>query len=60
MYNGTSLLRSPMGVAKSDLYGEVTGLDILQGPSSHSLHCGIQFGTERDHNGEVTLLVRSP
>ena len=39
-YSGTSLvIRSPMGLGKSDLNGEVT---VLQGAK---LHCGIQFGT---------------
>ena len=40
-YIGTSLLRSPTGLDKSDLNGEVT---ILQGAN---LHGGIQFGTEQ-------------
>ena len=40
IYSGTSLIRSPMGLPKSDLNGEVT---VLQGVK---LHCGIQFGTE--------------
>ena len=39
-YSGTSLIRSHMGLPKSDLNGEVT---VLQGVK---LHCGIQFGTE--------------
>ena len=38
-YSGTSLLRSPTVLGKSDLTGEVT---LLRG----YLHCGIQFGTE--------------
>ena len=41
LYNGTSLMRSPMGLAKSDLNGEVT---VLQGVK---LQCGIQFGTAK-------------
>ena len=41
MYSGTSLIRSPMGLGKSDLNGEVT---VLQGAK---LHCGIQFGTAK-------------
>ena len=40
-YSGTSLIRSPMGLGKSDLNGEVT---VLQ---EAKLHCGIQFGTEQ-------------
>ena len=40
-YSGTSLLRSPMGLGKSDLNGEVT---VLQGAK---LHCGMQFGTAK-------------
>ena len=39
MYSGTSLIRSLMGLGKSDLNGEVT---VLQGAQ---LHCGIQYGT---------------
>ena len=35
-YSGTSLLRSPTGLGKSDLNGEV----ITGGP----LHCGVQIG----------------
>ena len=55
-YSRTSLIRSPTGLGKSDLNGEVT---LLQGQTSYSLHCGIQFGTDQgDRNGEVTLLVR--
>ena len=38
MYSGTSLIRSPVGLGKSDINGEVT---ILQ---RAKLHCGIQFG----------------
>ena len=41
IYSGTSLMRSPTGLDKSDLNGEVT---ILQGAK---LHCGIQYGTEQ-------------
>ena len=40
-YSGTSLLRSSMGLDKSDLNGEVT---VLQGAN---LQGGIQFGTEQ-------------
>ena len=40
LYSETSLIRSPMGLPKSDLNGEVT---MLQGVK---LHCRIQFGTE--------------
>ena len=40
MYSGTSLIRSPMGLPKTYLNGEVT---VLQGVK---LHWGIQFGTE--------------
>ena len=39
-YSETSLIRSPMGLPKSDLNGEVT---VLQGVK---LHCRIQLGTE--------------
>ena len=39
-YSGTSLIRSPAGLGKSDLNAEVT---LLQGAN---LHGGIQFGTE--------------
>ena len=39
VYSGTSLIRSPTGLGKSDLNGEVT---VLQGAK---LHCGIEFGT---------------
>ena len=41
LYSGTSLLRSPTGLGKNDLNGDVT---LLQGGY---LHCGIQFGTAR-------------
>ena len=40
-YSGTSLIRSPMGLGKSDRNGEVT---VLQ---AANLHCGIQHGTEQ-------------
>ena len=52
-YSGTSLLRSPTGLDKSDLNGEVT---ILQG-----VHCTVEYNlglSKGDRNGEVTLLVR--
>ena len=39
-YSGTSLLRSPTGLGKSDLNAEVTLI------TGGYLHCGIQFGTE--------------
>ena len=40
MYSGISLIRSPTGLGKSDLNGEVT---VLQGAN---LHGGIHFWTE--------------
>ena len=40
-YSGTPLIRSPAGLGKSDLNGEVT---VLHGTK---LHCGIQFGTAK-------------
>ena len=40
-YSGTSLLRSPMGLGKSDLNEDVA---VLQGAN---LYGGIQFGTEQ-------------
>ena len=40
-YSGTSLIRSPVGLGKSDLNGEVT---LLQGANLHFI---IQFGTEQ-------------
>ena len=40
-YSETSLIRSPMGLGKGDLNGEVS---VLQGTK---LHCGIQFGTAK-------------
>ena len=40
-YSGTSLIRSPMGLGKSDLNGEATVLQRAK------LHCGIQFRTEQ-------------
>ena len=53
MYSGTSLIRSRMGLGKSDLNGEVT---VLQGQ-----HCTVEYNLgliKSDPNGEVTLLVR--
>ena len=41
-FSGTSILRSPMGLGKSDFNGEVTDLEL----------------TKVGRNGEVTLLVR--
>ena len=41
VHSGTSLIRSPTGLGKSDLDGEVT---VLQ---EAKLHCGIQYGTEQ-------------
>ena len=41
IYSGTSLIRSPAGLGKSDLIGEVT---LLQGTN---LHCIMQYGTEQ-------------
>ena len=52
-YSGTSLLRSPTGLGKSDLYGEVT---LLQG-----VICTVEYNLGQSHgdcNGEVFLLVR--
>ena len=52
-YSGTSLLRSPMGLAKRDLNGEVT---LLQG-----VICTVEYNLGLSHgdcNGEVFLLVR--
>ena len=40
MYSGTSLIRLPAGLGKSDLNGEVTFLQRA------NLHCIMQFGTE--------------
>ena len=37
LYSGTSLIRSPMGLGKTDLNGELT---VLQGAK---LHCGTQY-----------------
>ena len=51
-YSGTSLLRSPTGLSKSDLNGEVT---VLQGANVMGYNLGLDKG---DRNGEVTLLVR--
>ena len=53
MYGGTSLLRSPTGLDKSDPNGEVT---VFQG-----VHCTVEYNlglSKGDRNGEVTLLVR--
>ena len=53
MYSGTSLLRSPTGLGKSDLNGEVT---LLQG-----VICTVEYNlglSQGDCNGEVFLLVR--
>ena len=53
MYSGTSLLLSPMGLDKSDIYEEVT---VLQGRN-----CTVEFNLglgKGDRNGEVTLLMR--
>ena len=41
VYSGTSLIRSPTGLAKSDLNEEVA---VLRGAN---LHCGIQIGTAK-------------
>ena len=52
-YSGTSLLRSPTGLGKSDFNGEVT---ILQG-----VICTVEYNlglNQGDCNGEVFLLVR--
>ena len=52
-YSGTSLLRSPTGLGKSDLNGEVT---LLQG-----VICTVEYNlglSQGDCNGEVFLLVR--
>ena len=56
-YNRTSLLRSPMGLDKSDLSGEVT---ILQGANVpfFAIWIAILGLNKRDRNGEVSLLVR--
>ena len=53
LYSGTSLLRSPTGLGKSDLNGEVT---LLQGVS-----CTVEYNlglSQGDCNWEVFLLVR--
>ena len=53
IYSGTSLLRSPTGLGKSDLNGEVT---LLQG-----VICTVEYNLGLSHgdcNGEVFLLVR--
>ena len=47
MYNGTSLIRSPTGLGKSDLNGEVA---VNQG-AIHSYCLGPSKG---EYNGEVT------
>ena len=52
-YSGTSLLRSPTGLGKSDLNGEVT---LLQG-----VICTVEYNLGLSHgdcNGEVFLQVR--
>ena len=52
-YSGTSLLRSPTGLGKSDLNGEVT---LLQG-----VICTAEYNLgliQGDCDGEVFLLVR--
>ena len=52
-YSGTSLLRSPTGLCKSDLNGDVT---VLQGViCTVEDNLGLNKG---DRNGEVTLLMR--
>ena len=53
VYSRTSLLRSPMGLGKRDLTGEVT---VLQG-----VICTVEYNlglSQGDCNGEVFLLVR--
>ena len=53
IYSGTSLLRSPTGLGKSDFNGEVT---LLQG-----VICIVEYNlglNKGDCNGEVFLLVR--
>ena len=55
MYSGTSLIRSPTGLGKSDINGEVT---LLQGAKLHMAYN--LWLSQGDHNGEVTLLVRWP
>ena len=53
VYSGTSLLRSPTGLGKSDLNGEVT---LLQG-----VICTVEYNlglSQGDCNWEVFLLVR--
>ena len=53
MYSGTSLIRSPTGLGKSDLNGEVT---LLQG-----VICTAEYDlglSQGDCNREVFLLVR--
>ena len=51
-YSGNSLLRSPTGLGKSDLNGEVTVLQEVLCIVKYNL--GLSNG---DRNGEVTLLV---
>ena len=54
MYSGTSLLRSPMGLSKSEL--QVT---VLTGLFSILFTIGNYMGlSEGDSNSEVTVLVR--
>ena len=51
LYSGTSLLKSPTGLGKSDLNGEVT---LLQGVTcTVKYNLGLRHG---DCNGEVFLL----
>ena len=53
VYSGTSLIRSPTGLGKSDLNEEVT---VLQ-----RRNCTVEYNLGQrkgDPNGEVTLLVR--
>ena len=53
LYSATSLLRSPTGLGKSDLTGELT---LLQGViCTVGYNLGLSHG---DCNGEVFLLVR--
>ena len=53
IYSGTSLLRSPTGLGKSDLNGEVTLLQGVICTVGYNLALG-----HRDCNGEGFLLVR--
>ena len=53
LYSGTSLLRSPTGLGKSDLYGEVTLLP--------EVICTVEYNlglSQGDCNWEVFLQVR--